>query len=94
MFGRPAYVLAIARALPATLYTAGTCWNGFVAFELKVLGLLWTVSARVLTYSFDLALTTSRTSLGNARRSCGHLMQTKMLERLFVMKVDCSVRSQ
>jgi len=37
MFGRPAYVLAVARALPASLYTVCTCWSGFVAFELKVL---------------------------------------------------------
>lgn len=80
MFGRPAYILAIARALPATLYTISTCWDGFVAFELKVSGLLWIVIAKVLTYSFDLALATSRASFGDARRSSSHLMRTKMLE--------------
>jgi hypothetical protein len=80
MFGRPAYVLAVARALPATLYTTATCWNGFVAFELKVSGLWWRIFPEVLTYSFDLALTTTRASLGNARISCSHLMQTKLLE--------------
>jgi hypothetical protein len=52
--------------LPSSLYTVRTSWNGFVAFELKVSGLPWTAFAKVLTYSFDLALTTSRAPFGNA----------------------------
>lgn len=80
MLGRPAYVFTVAWALPSSLYTICTSRNGFVAFELVVSELQLIVFAKVLIYSFDLALTTSRAPLGDARRSCSHLMQIRMLE--------------